>query len=33
MATDGKTIRKHINNALHEELADEVVGAKFASTT
>ena len=30
---DVKTIRKHINNALHEELVDEVVGAKFASTT
>ncbi len=30
---DVKTIRKHINNALHEELAGEVVGAKFASTT
>lgn len=30
---DVKTIRKHINNALHEELKDEVVGAKFASTT
>ena len=30
---DVKTIRKHINNAMHEELADEVVGAKFASTT
>lgn len=30
---DVKTIRKHINNALHEELADEVVGAKFALTT
>lgn len=30
---DVKTIRKHINNALREELADEVVGAKFASTT
>ena len=30
---DVKTIRKHINNALHEELEDEVVGAKFASTT
>ena len=29
---DVKTIRKHINNALREELADEVVGAKFAST-
>ena len=28
-----KTIRKHINNALREELAGEVVGAKFASTT
>lgn len=30
---DVRTIRKHINNALHEELAGEVVGAKFASTT
>lgn len=30
---DVKTIRKHINNALHEELAGEVVGAKYASTT
>ena len=30
---DVKTIRKHINNALREELADELVGAKFASTT
>ena len=30
---DVKTIRKHINNALREELAGEVVGAKFASTT
>ena len=29
---DVKTIRKHINNALREELADELVGAKFAST-
>ncbi len=28
-----KTIRKHINNALSEELNDEVVVAKFASTT
>ena len=28
-----KTIRKHINNALNEELKDEVVVAKFASTT
>ena len=28
-----KTIRQHINNALREELAGEVVGAKFASTT
>jgi len=30
---DVRTIRKHINNALREELAEEVVGAKFASTT
>ena len=30
---DVKTIRKHINNALSEELNDEVVVAKFASTT
>ena len=30
---DVRTIRKHINNALREELAGEVVGAKFASTT
>ena len=30
---DVKTIRKHINNALGEELSDEVVVAKFASTT
>ena len=30
---DYKTIRKHINNALKEELKDEVVVAKFASTT
>ena len=30
---DVRTIRKHINNAMHEELSDEVVGAKFASTT
>ena len=29
---DVKTIRKHINNALREELADEPVGANFAST-
>ena len=28
-----KTISKHINNALKEELADEVVVAKFANTT
>ncbi len=28
---DYKTISKHINNALKEELADEVVVAKFAS--
>ena len=27
-----KTIRKHINNALKEELSDEVVVAKFATT-
>ncbi len=30
---DVKTIRKHINNALTEELKDEVVVANFASTT
>ena len=30
---DYKTISKHINNALKEELADEVVVAKFAHTT
>ena len=30
---DIKTIGKHINNALKEELADEVVVAKFATTT
>ena len=30
---DYKTISKHINNALREELADEVVVAKFATTT
>lgn len=30
---DVKTIRKHINNALSEELNDEVVVAKFVSTT
>ena len=30
---DYKTISKHINNALREELADEVVVAKFANTT
>ena len=30
---DYKTIRKHINNALKEELNDEVVVAKFANTT
>ena len=28
---DYKTISKHINNALREELADEVVVAKFAN--
>lgn len=32
-ARDYKTISKHINNALKEELADEVVVAKFANTT
>jgi prophage maintenance system killer protein len=32
-ARDYKTISKHINNALREELADEVVVAKFANTT
>lgn len=30
---DDKTIRKHINNAIVEELADSVVVAKFATTT
>ncbi len=30
---DYKTISKHVNNALKEELADEVVVAKFANTT
>ena len=30
---DYKTISKHINNALREELADEVVVAKFENTT
>ena len=30
---DIKTIGKHINNALKEELADQVVVAKFATTT
>ena len=30
---DYKTIRKHINNALNEELQDEVVVAKFENTT
>ena len=30
---DYKTISKHINNALKEELADEVVVAKLANTT
>ena len=29
---DIKTIGKHINNALKEELKDEAVGAKFATT-
>ena len=30
---DYKTIRKHINNALREELDEKVVVAKFANTT
>ena len=30
---DSKTIRKYINNAIKEELSDEVVIAKFATTT
>lgn len=30
---DIKTIGKHINNALKEELEDQVVVAKFATTT
>lgn len=30
---DVKTIRKHINNALNEELKEEVVVANFATTT
>ncbi len=30
---DDKTIRKHINNAIREELSDSVVVAKFATTT
>jgi len=30
---DYKTIRKHINNALEEELKDDVVVAKFENTT
>ena len=30
---DDKTIRKHINNAIKEELSDTVVVAKFATTT
>ena len=30
---DYKTIRKHINNALKEELENEVVIAKFENTT
>lgn len=29
---DAKTIRKHINNALREELDESLVVAKFAST-
>ena len=30
---DSKTIRKHIDNAIREELAGEMVVAKFATTT
>ena len=30
---DDKTIRKHISNAIKEELSDTVVVAKFATTT
>ena len=30
---DVKTIGKHINNAVNEELSDHVVVAKFATTT
>ena len=30
---NSKTIRKHIDNAIREELAGEVVVAKFATTT
>ena len=30
---DSNTIRKHIRNAVNEELSDSVVVAKFASTT
>ena len=30
---DEKTVRKHINNAIKEELADAVVVVKFATTT
>ena len=30
---DEKTVRKHISNALKEELSDTVVVAKFATTT
>ena len=30
---DIKTIGKHINNALQEELSNELVIAKFANTT
>ena len=30
---DFKTIRKHINNALKEELSNDMVVAKFANTT
>jgi len=30
---DVKTIGKHINNAVNEELSDQMVVAKFATTT
>lgn len=30
---DERTVRKHINNAIKEELSDAAVVAKFATTT